>query len=379
MFNNWRFWLGLGVSLALLVALVYQVDLGEIAVALSKANYIYVVPAVGLYFVAVYFRAVRWRYLLSPLRSFRVARLYPVVVIGYMANNLLPARLGELVRSYYLAQREQFNTSTTLATVVVERVYDGLTLLAFAAVSAPALLALGKFDENNDFVAGYVYVLAGLTVLAFVGVLGILTFLAVAPDGVQARLMAPLLRVLPVGLRPRVRELVRMFVQGLRSLSSPRRHLGLFVLSLPVWLFEGAMYFLVSYSFGIDSYFGSVGVLLLVVVLLTATSNLATSVPTAIGGIGPFEVVAQQTLVALGVGSAVAATYAGFLHLVALWLPVNLVGLAIMWKQNLSLWRLVRERGGGAMAEGQSYAGPLPEVTREGYAGVPPRPTEEAR
>jgi uncharacterized protein (TIRG00374 family) len=336
LFGNWRFWLGLGVSLILLLILVYKVDLDEITAALGDANYLYVVPAIGLYFIAAYFRAVRWRYLLSPMRSFRVSRLYPVVIIGYTANNLLPARLGELVRSYYLAQREQFNTSTALATVLVERVYDGLTLLAFAALAGPLLLLLGEFDGAGDVSHTTAIILAGLTVAAFSGALVLLSLLATAPR--VRGLVYWALGLVPAQFRPRARDLVQMFVQGLSILTSPRRHFGLFLLSVPVWFFEGAMYFLIIYSFGINDYFESIWVLLLVVALLTATSNLATSLPTAIGGIGPFEVVAQQTLVALGVGASVAATYAGFLHLVALWLPVNLVGLGLMWKQNLS-WR----------------------------------------
>jgi len=148
--NTWQFWLALAVSVLFLLFLVYQVDLGEIRSALGDANYLFVVPAVALYFVAVYFRAVRWRFLLSPLRLIPVRRLYPVIVIGYMANNVLPARLGELVRSYYLARREQFNTSSALATVAVERVYDGVTLLAFAAFAGPVLLALGWFSNSSD-------------------------------------------------------------------------------------------------------------------------------------------------------------------------------------------------------------------------------------
>ena len=340
--GNWRFWLGLGVSLVLLGVLVYQVDLGEIIAALGQANYLYVAPAISLYFVAVYFRAVRWRYLLSPMRSLRVNRLYPVVIIGYMANNLLPGRLGELVRSYYLAQREQFNTSSALATVLVERVYDGVTLLALAAAVGPALLLLGKFDSASDVSRTTAIVLAGFTVVLFLGVLAFLTLLATDP-----RFMTLIqwgVGFVPVKFRPKARELASTFVQGLTILNSPRRHLGLFLLSVPVWLFEGAMYLLVSYSFGIDGVLGSFWVLLLVIALLTATSNLATSLPTAIGGIGPFEVVAQQTLVALGVGASAAVAYAGFLHLVALWLPVNLVGLGLMWKQNLSLRQLLGRR-----------------------------------
>jgi hypothetical protein len=333
--RNWQLWIGLGVSIALLLVLVLQVDLGEMADSLADANYVYVIPAIALYFVAVYFRALRWRFLLSPLRLFPVGRLYPVVVIGYMANNLLPARLGELVRSYYLARRERVSTSSALATVAVERVYDGLTLLAFAALAGPVLLLMGEFDGTSDTSRATWIVLAGLIVALFTGALVFLTLLATTPRFIE--FFYRTLIIVPARFRPKVRALVGTFVDGLSVLSSPRKHLELFFLSLPIWLLEGTMYFLIAYSFGIDEYLGSVGALILAIVFLTATSNLVTALPTAIGGIGPFELVAQQTLMAMGVGASVAGVYAAFVHLVALWLPVNLVGLAILWRQNISL------------------------------------------
>ena len=314
-------------------------DLDEIRDALSEAEYSFVVPGIALYFVAVYFRSLRWRYLLSPIGSFSVGSLYPVVVIGYMANNLLPARLGELVRSYYLARRERVSASSTLATVAVERVYDGVTLLALAAASGLVLLLLGEFSGGSDISTFTVIVLATLTVLGFLATLALLTLLAMSPKFVE--MFDRCLDITPSRIRPKARELYHTFVQGLSILSSPRRHLGLFVLSLPVWLLEAGVYLVIAYSFGINALFGSFWVLMLVVLLLTATSNLATSVPTSIGGIGPFEVVAQQTLLVLGVGGSLAVTYAGFVHLVALWLPVNLVGLGLLWRQNLSLKNLV--------------------------------------
>ena len=166
-FSNWRLWIGLAVSGLFLLLLLFRVDREEIVSALSNANYLYVVPAIALYFVAVYFRAIRWSYLLSPIGRFPVSRLFPVVIIGYMANNLLPARLGELVRSYYLARRETVSGSTALATVAVERLYDGVALLFFAAISAPALLLLGLFQGTGDFSRGAALVFAIGTVAIF--------------------------------------------------------------------------------------------------------------------------------------------------------------------------------------------------------------------
>ena len=333
-FNNWRFWLGLGVSGLFLLILLLQVDPQEIVSALKTANYFYVAPAIGLYFVAVYFRSIRWGYLLSPLGQFPVRRLYPVVIIGYMANNLLPARLGELVRSYYLAQREPVSGSTALATVVVERVYDGVALLSFAAIAAPALLLMGLFEGTGDFYRGTALVVAVGTVAVFFLALA---FLTLAAWSGFSRVVDAGLALTPARVRPRLRDLVGRFIQGLKILNSPKKHLGVFLLSWPIWLLEGAMYLLVGYSFGLHLLFGSFWALVLVMLLLTATSNLATAVPSSVGGIGPFEVVAQQTLLALGVSGSLGAIYAGFLHLVALWLPVTLLGLVLLWRQNLSL------------------------------------------
>ncbi len=352
---HWQFWLGLGVSILLLLVLIYQVDLSEVRDALAKADYVYVVPAIGLYFVGVYFRAVRWRYLLTPLRVIPTSRLYPVVVIAYMANNLLPARLGELVRAYYLTRREPVSGSAALATVAVERVYDGMTLLAWVGVAGPVLFALGEFDESSDTSRTTWVVLGVVTAVVFVGALAALTALAAMKE--YDRFFDVTTRIVPARFRPKARELAETFVQGLSILNSPRKHLSLFLLSLPVWAFETSMYFLVGYSFGLDGDFGSMGVLALVVLLVTATSNLATAVPSSIGGIGPFELVAQQTLIALGIGGSVAGAYAGFLHLVALWLPVNVAGLFILWKQNISLVGLTANPQAAEQAAGYSGGG----------------------
>ena len=360
--NNWRLWLGLGVSIFFLLLLAYNVNLTEIATSLGEANYLYAVPAVGIYFLAVYFRAIRWRFLLSPLASLPVNRLYPVVVIGYMANNLMPARLGELVRSYYLARREKVSGSSALATIAIERVYDGVTLLAFAAISAPVLLLLGKFYATGETYRTTAIALAIGVVALFLTALAVLTF---ATFPWFLRLLDLALRAAPPVIRPKARHLAINFIGGLSVLSSPKKHLAVFALSLPVWLLEGSMYFLVSYSFGIDSYFESIWILLLALLLLTATSNLASALPTSIGGIGPFELAAQQTLLVLGVSASVGAVYAGFLHLIALWLPVNLVGLALLWKQNLSLRGLADAPPNADATLTPGNGGGLPITTKE--------------
>ena len=343
--GNWRFWAGVLVSVATLALLVLLVDRRELWEALRTANYLYLAPAIVLYFIGQWFRALRWQYLLSPIARISAGRLYPVIIIGYMANNVLPARLGELVRAVYLARREQaVSVPASIATLSVERLYDGLTLLALGAVAAPILLAAGLFSDASVAYRSTAIVLMVGVVGSFVVALLILTALACSRRTV-GWFMA-LTGLLPARFRPLASEVITGFVEGLGMLNSPGKHAVLFIGSLPVWLAEAGVYLIVAYSFNLDAYFTSFWYLTLAIVLVTVTSNLITAIPASIGGIGAFEVVAQQTLVGLAVGAATAASYSVAVHLLALWLPVNLAGLALL------LWHNVSLRGLTAMPEG---------------------------
>ena len=343
--GNWRFWAGVLVSVATLALLVLLVDRRELWEALRNANYLYLGPAIVLYFIGQWFRALRWQYLLSPIARISTGRLYPVIIIGYMANNVLPARLGELVRAVYLARREQaVSVPASIATLSVERLYDGLTLLALGAVAAPILLAAGLFSEASVAYRSTAIVLMVGVVGSFVAALAILTALACSRRTLNGFL--GLTGLLPTRFRTMAADIVVSFVEGLGTLNSPAKHAVLFAGSLPVWLAEAGVYLIVAYSFNLDAYFTSFWYLTLAIVLVTVTSNLITAIPASIGGIGAFEVVAQQTLVGLAVGAATAASYSVAVHLLALWLPVSLAGLALL------LWHNVSLRGLASLPEG---------------------------
>lgn len=127
--------LGVLVSLVCLFLVVRGVDLGRTWDVLREAH-----PAwVGLAVVAlagdVVLRGVRWQRLIAPIHRVAFPRLLAYMLVGYLANNVLPARLGELVRSHYLGDREGISRTTTLGTVVVERVVDIAVLVAIAALA----------------------------------------------------------------------------------------------------------------------------------------------------------------------------------------------------------------------------------------------------
>ena len=101
--KNWKFWVGLAISAIFLWSALSKLQLNEVWEHIVGANYWWLLPSITIYFVAVWARTWRWDYMLRPLKHIPVSRLFPVVVIGYMGNNIYPFRAGELLRSYVLA------------------------------------------------------------------------------------------------------------------------------------------------------------------------------------------------------------------------------------------------------------------------------------
>jgi hypothetical protein len=335
-----RFLLGLAMSGLFIAVFLYRVDLGEMGHALATADYRMIPLAVVFYLFAFVWRTLRWRAILRPLGRFRFARLWPVIMVGYAANNLLPVRLGELVRAYYLGEREGASKTSALATILVERVFDGLALLFLLAVASlfvpvgDLLRGVGEQVHVNGLV-----LLLGMSVPFFI-VCGALVALAAWPR-LAARVVPRLVRWLPRRLGAATAGLAERFVVGLSALRTPQRFFIIFSLSVALWLSEAMMYFVLAFSFNIDATFASWTSLVAVVVMTVAMSNLGSAIPTSGGSVGPFEFFAQATLVSFGVGAATASAYAVIVHATQL-VPITLLGLLHLWTVHLSLGRLSR-------------------------------------
>ena len=337
---NRRFWIGLAVSVLFLGLLFWQIDLSEMVTHLREANYVYLLPGVAVYFaVAVVFRTIRWRLLLAPMKRIGTGRLFPVVVVGYMANNILPVRMGEIVRSYYLGQREDVSKSAALATVAVERIMDGVVLL-FLLAAASIFLPLGLIEGVAEDTGIPWQIMVAGTTIPFLGAMGLVWFTANHPRWLLATVRwatAPL----PGRLQALAREVVEKGIGGLEALKDSKRLAVLFALSLPVWAGEVAMYYVIGYSFDLAPALGGAGMMIVAMIAVTAISNLATALPASQGAIGPFELFATAALVALGVEGAVAAAYAVVLH-AALLIPITLAGFVYLWLGKDSLGSIVR-------------------------------------
>lgn len=319
-----RFWLSVLVSVVLLWLALRGLDLGRTVAALREADYRWLPPALVLYFLGVWVRAWRWRALLAPVGSYSTRSLFPVVIIGYMANDVLPARMGEIVRVYVLSQREGLPKTVALGTVVVERLLDALTMLLLLAVAALSV-PLNGVVERVALVAGGVLLVA----------LWPLLFAVLWPDRVT-RLGAPVAARLPRSLTGRLSGAVEGFLAGLRVVRSPQVVLAGFGFSVVAWLLEAGMYLTLARAFDLP-----LGVPLTLMTL--AVANLATLVPAAPGYVGTFHVGALAVLVGLaGLDPERAAGYVLLLH-AALVVPVVLWGVLLWGRHNLSLGRIRRE------------------------------------
>ncbi|MBI3978165.1 MAG: flippase-like domain-containing protein [Chloroflexi bacterium] len=321
MLRRRRVWMGAAISAAFLALFLYRLDLGGMVAAIGSANYVYLLPAVGAYFVGVGFRTLRWRFLLQPVRTVPSHRLFSTIAVGYMANNILPARIGELVRAYVLGRREGISTSAVLATIVVERMFDGLALLALMGAVA---LTMPVDPALTDVIR-----IGGAFFVGF-----LVLFLAVARwPAVALRLSTTPLVLLPPALQARVRARfiapLRAFLDGLSALRRPRALAAVAATSVLAWLAEAVMYYLVTFSFAIGKPFS-------VLIIMTAVANLGTTLPSGPGGLGTFDALAKWTLTLFGADPDAAGAYTIVLHAV-LWLPITLVGLYYLWRENLSL------------------------------------------
>ena len=361
MATNLKFWAGIAISAALLALfLLTSGKRGGMLDALSDANYWFLVPAVAAYLVSIYFRALRWTVLLRHLKPVTTRRLYPVVVVGYMANNLLPMRLGELVRSYYLGEREGISKTSALATIFVERLFDALVLLLFIAVIMVFVPLTGLANSFSDQYGLPWPALAALVSVPFLGAFASGVILAVYPARAEAALRW-LVRPLPQRFQVMSTDLTLKVLEGLASLRDPKLLSTLFLLSLPVWFLEAAVFFILGFPFGLDDAHANLGAMAVTMVLVTAISNIGSSVPAAPGGLGLFEIIARETLV-LGplatIDRSVAAGYALVVHATLL-LPMIVLGQVILWAGHISLGRLSRQEPGGVAPSGRTEpAGP---------------------
>ncbi len=323
---------GVGISLCFMVLLFRKIDFDKVLLAFRAMDYRYLLPVVFLTFVSYYLRAVRWKYLLLPIKRTAMANLFPATIIGYMANNILPARLGEFVRAYVLGQKEEIETSAVFATLVVDRLFDGFTvllilLITFFTVKLPAGM---ENVQDGLKMGGYVTLGVYLVVLSFLFLLKKRTMRTIHVVGV-------LLRPFPVKVSEKVIPLLGSFISGIRLSSRPSEILILLFTSFAVWATCIWPLHLILQSFNITL---PITASMLIMVFLV----FAVMVPASPGYVGTYHAACVYGLMAFNIPKEQSLSVALVMHGTGFF-PVIVAGFYYLWRDKVSLKKISENSG----------------------------------
>ncbi|NLC28964.1 MAG: flippase-like domain-containing protein [Chloroflexi bacterium] len=323
--KRWHVWLGLFISAVFLWLAFREVDFTLVWEKLKTTNLTYVLLGIASYFISLFIRTWRWRVLLLPMKSVSVLRLFPVLSAGYMANNVYPARAGDILRTVLLRRKEDVPISASLATIIVEHLFDGIAILALVLLNLGQLTNFAPSSqwlsiiEKGAFWLGLVF---GLVLLIFI-------FMVILPEKMRVVSDWVINRLIPTRLREPLKNIIIKFSDGLRVLRSPLQSLLVMVQSVTIWVVETGLYWGVMKAMGFDLAFQSL-------LLIVGVVNLVLLVPAAPGGLGTFDAATKSMMEVFGVSPENALSYALLLR-AALWIPVTLVGAFFFVKEGFNL------------------------------------------
>jgi uncharacterized protein (TIRG00374 family) len=321
---KWHALLGIIISVIFGLLMLSQIDLDRLGMALHSARYRFLVLAALIQMSTHLVRAWRWRYLIEPIKPVFLFSLLSATSIGFIVNMVLPAHAGEVVRAYVIGRREQVSTMAALATIVMERIADlvSMVLILILVVTAPDLpVTEGSLAEGLK-IGGYFAASLGVVLI------GILWGLQ-AKTAPMLRFLEPCMGVFPVSWRGRLLAALASFASGLRALRNGRHLVAVFLLSLLLWSLIAVCNLLVFWAFDIELPVVAAFFILVVQILSTA-------VPSAPGYVGTFHVAVVASLAVFQITPELALSMAIMMHAV-FFFPFIVIGLPFLWSESLSL------------------------------------------
>lgn len=292
---------GLTVSAVFVVATVGRVDLAEVGAALGRVNFAVVLLGVPIVGLELLLRALRWQRLLRPIAPIALRRTAAYLAIGYFANSMLPARLGDVARAFLAGRAFGIGRLAVLGTILVERLADGLFILAVVAV-------LGLTITGGASLAATALLL-GAAGAAAVAALGLWLLWVRRPAGGRIRIS--------------LRSLVERVLLGVAGVRSPAVATPTVLLTVAAFVTAVAMFAVVADAAGAE-------LTLPQSALVMGGLALSTSIPAGPSSVGTYEFVGLTILTTLGLAPEPALAVVVIVHLVAT-LPVALAGLVAAW------------------------------------------------
>jgi uncharacterized protein (TIRG00374 family) len=318
----WALGAGVLIAGALLWWVLHDVNWPDLEAEIRAANPALILLAIAVATATFPLRVIRWRLLLRAEddSALPFAPLWHAVAIGFMANNILPFRIGELMRTWAASRLTRARFSASLSRVAVERVFDALTVISMLAVG----LLLAGLPQGVELFGTPVTRLATasgvLVVVALLAAIAVVSFPAAAER---------LIRRLPSEpLADRLVSLVEGIRHGLGVLRSPSRVSAVVAWSVVIWLVNALSFWIMMWAFRLPV--GFAGVLLLQGVLV-----LGVAAPTTPGYVGVFEAVIKAVLLLFAVSADRAVAYAVTYHITT-FLPIVLLGAWSLMRTSLS-------------------------------------------
>ena len=316
--------IGVFLGIFFMFLAVRRIDLVQTWEAFKTANYLYLLPTLAVVFLSHYLRALRWRYLLDPIKRLDVGSLFSSLMIGYMANLLIPAHLGEILRAYVLSKKRSISVSSTFATVVIERIIDIFTLLALMVFS----IFIYQFPPWVK-TSGYIMLAGTLCLFAF------LILLKNFPSHVHA-ILDLAMKPLPTRFQQRTWDIIERFVAGIVPLRRRRDYSIVAVLSVLIWACYGLAFYLTLHAF---NFFGTFQLPWSASIVLLVITTISVVIPSSPGYVGTYHFLCQVSLAIFGVPAGPAVSFAVVIHGIN-FLPILLVGLILSYYEGVGISRL---------------------------------------
>ncbi len=315
------------VSFACIYWVLKDVHLSDFKAAVLSTHPLALLASLFFFYWSMYLRAARWGLLFRPNYQLSGRKLIRPIMICFAFNSIMPGRVGEVVRAFYVSKREETGLPIALATVVSERIFDGVTLLLFLAVSLAFLppidpnvrVEMGKFVIQGSMLGPLVNKIIVACLILAGGVISLL----IPP---VERLLAAAIRgfpAMPEGLALKLVEIIRGVVQGFESVRNLRNLAGVVGYSLLLWLLVAVANLALAYGMT-----GVQNLSLLQSMAIVTLIGIFILIPAAPGYWGLFEAGCVFALKVLGVQSdqTIAFSYAVVMHLVQ-FVPIVVIGL----------------------------------------------------
>jgi len=335
-------YLHLFIGLIIIVFSLYYafkgVKLPELSEAIKSVNYLYLIPSIFLVIISYLLRAMRWRYLIRPIKkNVKIIALFSPLMVGFMSN-ILPARAGEFIRAYLLSKKENISFSASFATIFIERLFDLILLLLlimWVLLFMPDALNSGNQGGSYQMLEK-VRIFGAFSFLLCMFILLFSVFLQFK-NNLALKIVGIFTKPLPHKWKDKIIGIVNSFTEGLNIIRDGRGFIAAILLSFLIWFVFIVTYYPLYLAFGIEK---QLPVVSSMVVLCLTVAIFITLLPTP-GFLGSYHLACVTVLHGIyGIPKPVALSFGIIAWLIAMGMTV-IIGSFFIVKDGISFRQLV--------------------------------------